>query len=437
MKLPQELIDGIVDHLADDIPTLKRCSLVSDAHHLSCRRYIFAEVHLLPLEERREPERTVANTCRLFHRLLSASPDIASLVQRLFISDCLAAPTPPTVTSKPIDSEPMNDIDVFKAPDPSAMTSETIQPIYDVDVAADDNVDADVAVDADLDVVADVNGQWGGGMLIGGGDYDGDLIRRLRFPRLFFTEWFVDEPTFSSVLSKLVNLQRLSFSGNGTRWSTIPSIQQDALRDVFERHTLTRVDISEFSITSEDDLLSMFGGSPSFTHLSFANNFDDVDDSDGSYETDGIDENDEHVETNKSDATDNFLKSDESDGSNELDESYVDHRTLHSETSLGEPTSETSSLAAPATSLTYLQVSKETTGVLVQHLQNPNSPLSVKRLETLSILANDTHEIPDLNWLLNEAAKTLDHLECGPDTLRESLCVGALLSSHPLLLLQP
>jgi len=45
-RLPQELVDGIIDELKNDVASLRSCSLVSSSWAYRCRKYLFETVHL-------------------------------------------------------------------------------------------------------------------------------------------------------------------------------------------------------------------------------------------------------------------------------------------------------------------------------------------------------------------------------------------------------
>lgn len=82
--LAQELLDAIIDHLHDDLPSLKSCSRVSRAFLPSCRSHIFSEI---TLEPHRMDKPSDPHLCRKFNLILDQSPDIATYVRELFIID--------------------------------------------------------------------------------------------------------------------------------------------------------------------------------------------------------------------------------------------------------------------------------------------------------------------------------------------------------------
>lgn len=77
--LPEELRDGVVAELADDVKTLKSCSLVSHSFHATAYRYILSDIQLVS-RHTDEP-----SDCERFHRLLCDSPEVALLVRSLVI----------------------------------------------------------------------------------------------------------------------------------------------------------------------------------------------------------------------------------------------------------------------------------------------------------------------------------------------------------------
>lgn len=343
MELAQELIDAIVDYLADDMSTLNQCMLVSHAHHVSCRRYIFAEVCLLPLEERLrwKPEQVVANTCHIFHRLLSSAPEIALLVRELHISDTFV---PDHILNKPM---------------PPLMSMDELR-------------------------VAIVNGD----IPLPGGDYDEDDTYMPSGKRQYFTEWFRREPTFSPVLSSLVNLQYLSFSGKGIRWANIPFENREALRAVFQLPTLNRLKLS-WLLFEPGDLQTMFKEPPSFTQFDFT--------------------------------------------LNAFPRSHIYSWLPEIEEPLDEAAPNPSPVKTPPTFLNTLRLSSYkdqlTIGPFVKYLRSPDTLLSIKRLRTLIIEENDRESVSDINLVLNDASKTLEYLECAPDVYSERSRIHAFTHS--------
>ncbi|KAF7370256.1 hypothetical protein MSAN_00656700 [Mycena sanguinolenta] len=81
MCIPQELVDLIVNNLHDDIPSLKSCSLTARAFVGSAQTWIFNKVEILPPKSRDDQD----SPCRKFHKLLTKSPHLASLVDELEI----------------------------------------------------------------------------------------------------------------------------------------------------------------------------------------------------------------------------------------------------------------------------------------------------------------------------------------------------------------
>ncbi|KAJ7669481.1 hypothetical protein DFH06DRAFT_185203 [Mycena polygramma] len=80
-RLPQELVDIIVDNIYEDendIADLKSCSLAARAFVSSARRYIFRKIEILP-------PRSSCNPCQRFYQLITSSPHIAPLVEELCI----------------------------------------------------------------------------------------------------------------------------------------------------------------------------------------------------------------------------------------------------------------------------------------------------------------------------------------------------------------
>ncbi|KAF9455363.1 hypothetical protein BDZ94DRAFT_1370405 [Collybia nuda] len=83
-RLPQELVDHIIDHLYDDPLTLSNCSLTSRAWLPTSRLHIFAKIgfkvsplHTVPPNE----------LCKRLYHLLTASPDIIPNIRELEICE--------------------------------------------------------------------------------------------------------------------------------------------------------------------------------------------------------------------------------------------------------------------------------------------------------------------------------------------------------------
>ncbi|KAF7370245.1 hypothetical protein MSAN_00655400 [Mycena sanguinolenta] len=81
MRVPQVLVDLIVDNLRDDIPSLKSCSLIARAFVGTAQTWLFNKVEILPPKSRDDQD----SPCWTFHRLLTRSPHIVSLVYELQI----------------------------------------------------------------------------------------------------------------------------------------------------------------------------------------------------------------------------------------------------------------------------------------------------------------------------------------------------------------
>ncbi|KAF7367303.1 hypothetical protein MSAN_00792400 [Mycena sanguinolenta] len=81
MRIPQELVDLIVDNLHDDIPSLKSCSLTARAFVGSAQTWLFNSVEILPPKSRDDQD----SPCRRFYKLLTRSPHIAPLIEELQI----------------------------------------------------------------------------------------------------------------------------------------------------------------------------------------------------------------------------------------------------------------------------------------------------------------------------------------------------------------
>ncbi|KAF7327077.1 hypothetical protein MKEN_00283400 [Mycena kentingensis (nom. inval.)] len=74
-KLPQELVDLVVDNLEDDLPAIEACSFLNRSFMLSTRPHIFRRISIRPAD----------TTCRALTKMLKRDPGIAELVQELSI----------------------------------------------------------------------------------------------------------------------------------------------------------------------------------------------------------------------------------------------------------------------------------------------------------------------------------------------------------------
>ncbi|KAJ7785346.1 hypothetical protein DFH07DRAFT_948428 [Mycena maculata] len=77
--LPQELSDLIVDHLFDDLETLRSCALVSSSFLPWSRAHIFSHLRIGPID----PEQSI----RELHELLRKLPSLANRVESLHLWD--------------------------------------------------------------------------------------------------------------------------------------------------------------------------------------------------------------------------------------------------------------------------------------------------------------------------------------------------------------
>lgn len=80
-RLPQELVDHIVDHLHDDPITLNSCSLVCHAWLPTSRLHLFAKISLkvTPAAGHLAP----SELCKRLHRILTSSPSIICYIREL------------------------------------------------------------------------------------------------------------------------------------------------------------------------------------------------------------------------------------------------------------------------------------------------------------------------------------------------------------------
>ncbi|KAG5638216.1 hypothetical protein H0H81_001217 [Sphagnurus paluster] len=77
-RLPQELVDHIIDHLYDDTLTLNSCSLVCHAWLPTSRLHLFSKISL-----KVTPAVAPSELCKRLHRLLTSSPYIIPYIREL------------------------------------------------------------------------------------------------------------------------------------------------------------------------------------------------------------------------------------------------------------------------------------------------------------------------------------------------------------------
>lgn len=93
MHLLPELVDNITDHLFDDIPTLRSCSLVNHAWHYSTQRYLFRNIFI---EEQKEESSRIPE----FAHYLKSSLWFCTWAVRKVHLQGLTIPFPPTLSLK-------------------------------------------------------------------------------------------------------------------------------------------------------------------------------------------------------------------------------------------------------------------------------------------------------------------------------------------------
>lgn len=81
LRLPQELVDHIVDHLHDDPLTLNSCSLVCHAWLPTSRLHLFSKISLKVTPAAGHP--TPSELCKRLHCLLTSSPTIICFIREL------------------------------------------------------------------------------------------------------------------------------------------------------------------------------------------------------------------------------------------------------------------------------------------------------------------------------------------------------------------
>ncbi|PPR04407.1 hypothetical protein CVT26_004232 [Gymnopilus dilepis] len=86
LRLPQELVDHIIDHLHDDPSTLKSCARVCRAWLPASRFHLFAKVSLKATSPQNGPA-LPQERCKRLHAVLVQSPEIISSIHELEICE--------------------------------------------------------------------------------------------------------------------------------------------------------------------------------------------------------------------------------------------------------------------------------------------------------------------------------------------------------------
>lgn len=86
MRLPQELVDHILDYLVDDHATLRACARVAQAWLPSSRRHLFARISLKATSPHNGPADPQAR-CQRLYKLLQRSPEIIAHIRTLEICE--------------------------------------------------------------------------------------------------------------------------------------------------------------------------------------------------------------------------------------------------------------------------------------------------------------------------------------------------------------
>jgi hypothetical protein len=84
--LPQELIDQIIDHVHDDLLTLRACSLVSHAWLPTSRFHLFAKVSLKATSPQQQPS-VLQDRCKRLHAILARAPELIPNIRELEICE--------------------------------------------------------------------------------------------------------------------------------------------------------------------------------------------------------------------------------------------------------------------------------------------------------------------------------------------------------------
>lgn len=85
-RLPQELVDHIIDHLNDDLVSLRKCALVCQAWLPASRYHLFAKVSLKATSPQQEPS-LLQERCKRLHGVLVRSPEIICNIREVEICE--------------------------------------------------------------------------------------------------------------------------------------------------------------------------------------------------------------------------------------------------------------------------------------------------------------------------------------------------------------
>ncbi|KAF9478356.1 hypothetical protein BDN70DRAFT_895767 [Pholiota conissans] len=86
MHLPQELVDHILDYLADDHATLRACARVSQPWLPSSRRHLFAKISLKATSPHNGPADPQAR-CQRLYKVLQRTPEVITNIRTLEICE--------------------------------------------------------------------------------------------------------------------------------------------------------------------------------------------------------------------------------------------------------------------------------------------------------------------------------------------------------------
>ncbi|KAJ7607588.1 hypothetical protein FB45DRAFT_948013, partial [Roridomyces roridus] len=81
MPLPQELVDLVVQNIADDKESLRSCSLAERPFVRPTQVHLFKKIEILPPT----PDKSGPNPCQKFQKTIASSPHLATLVHELRI----------------------------------------------------------------------------------------------------------------------------------------------------------------------------------------------------------------------------------------------------------------------------------------------------------------------------------------------------------------
>ncbi|KAF5386064.1 hypothetical protein D9615_002700 [Tricholomella constricta] len=198
-RLPQELVDHIIDHLYDDPLTLTSCSLVCRQWLPTSRLHLFSKISLKVTPAVASP----SELCKRLHRLLTTSPSIISCIRELEVLE-----------GSPLGGQGHGQAQAQSLPQAA--------------------------------------------LAPGAGAAQGATPTPTRTPPPP-TSWVLTSRTLPLLLLTLTHLRRLELGAQSTtlHWALLPPSLQHALHHVFSLRSLTFVRLKSWSFTRFADLAGL------------------------------------------------------------------------------------------------------------------------------------------------------------------------------------